>query len=179
MTPLRWVGVLLVAGGLAMSSVGLVGALSADEQGASTDTAAETAETTTDETDSPEASPSADAPEREDPEDFYELFETAFRGGDGVFLFRRLHPEVLARYGDGQCRSYTDGLELSDLEVDVLSIRQVESFVYETDGMRTSVGDAYRARVRLRTGGSAQKQRAHLVYVDDELRWFTDCGDPN
>jgi len=176
----RWAGFAVLASGLALTTIGTVGTVAggssqppaAAPQGPEPAEKQRAART-------PKPRPvESETRLAEDPEEFYALFETAFRTNDAAFLFDRLHPTVLARYGEQQCRDYSASLSQPDIEVDVGAVTEVESFVYDTDGIKETVSDALRARVRLSSGGVSQTQRAHLVAIDEVLHWFTDCGDP-
>lgn len=169
-----------MAAGLTLASIGAVGSFTAPDP-ASPRTAAERPEEPPRRERTPRARPEPTEPKasaQETPEEFYTLWVAAFRAGDGDFLFERLHPLVLQRYGEQRCITFTDQLQVDDFAVDILRVRTAKTFVYTTDGESDSLSSALPIRIRLTSGGRTSTQTAHVAYAGDELHWFTDCGDP-
>jgi hypothetical protein len=183
----RIAGVALMLAGLAAIIAGLVGLLGGDGGGATAEPSPSGAASPTDETASPSASPSEatvstlspTASPAETPEEFFAALGAAFREGDGRFLFSRLHPFVIERYGEASCRSYLGGLDVPAYEVEVLDVEGTESFVYETDELRRLVPEAVTVRIRFTEDGSTFVETdGHIVLAGDRFQWFTDCGTP-
>lgn len=116
----------------------------------------------------------------ETPEELYALLEVAFQTGDGDALFTRLDAAVLDVYGEEQCRSYVDGLERPDLEFEVVEVYETAPWDFgKRDGLTVPIDDAIQVDIVQIVGGErAPVTEAHVRYEGDELRWFTDCGDP-
>jgi hypothetical protein len=166
-------GALLVVG-VALALVGAVGELASDDGGdasAITSTTAVTAGTTTTTT-----RPDVEADVRA----FVVDLAAAIRGGDAAFLLARLHPAVLERYGEDQCRAVTDGLASPGLDLEVLDVGAPEAWDWQLDGetVSTRVDEAVPVRVRRTDGASSEETEIHVAETEGVLRWFTDCGDP-
>lgn len=162
----------MIAGGVVLVVVGIVGGFVFADDG---DDDAPIATATTSSTSSTVAT--ADA---ETPEELYTLLEEAFRSGDADTLFARLDRAVLDAYGADQCRGYLDGVEQPELEIDVVAVGEPEVWAFgERDGLAIRVEDAIPVELVQTVDGTASApQEAHVRRVGDELRWFTDCGDP-
>lgn len=181
MTPRAGLG-LLVAGA-ALVVIGVVGLLASgdddgDGEAAPTTTTTDAATTTTEAT---TTTTTTEAPvPAETPEELFAVLEAAFQTGDGDTLFARLDPAVLDVYGEVQCRSYADGLERPDLEFEVVEVHAPAPWDFgERDDLAVPIEDAIQVDVVQVVGGERSSvTEAHLRYAGDELRWFTDCGDP-
>ena len=110
-------------------------------------------------------------------EEFYVAFADAIRAGDSVFLFDRLAPAVIERYGSDACLEYVARLTDPEFSVAVLEISEPESFAYETDGVSVTL-DAITVRIRHTPGGAPAEVDAHVTIDGDGVRWLTDCGTP-
>ena len=77
------------------------------------------------------ASPTPDPVET--PEEFFSRFADALRSGKPAFLLARMHPLVLDRYAESDCRAYLGGLDLPDYDAEVLSVGRTKVFHWETD----------------------------------------------
>ncbi len=189
----RGVGVVLLAAGLGGIVVGLIGVLgggggtSSAAGGAPTSptTAASpspTAEPSPSPTAEPSPSPTAEPteePAAETPEEFFAALGSAFADGDVRFLLPRLHPFVLDRYGEEQCRASLGALDVPDYAVEVLAVQGDGSYVYETDDVRRRVHGATTVRVRFTEDGETFVETdVHVVLQDGRYRWLTDCGTP-
>lgn len=161
---------LVVTGCLAMAAgvVWLVSSSSDDEPAAAPTTAATQATTTT------------TTPPAETPEEFFERWVAALRGGDAELLFERLHPTMFDRYDEAACRAYLGGLRAPIAEAEVLEVGGTGTWSWETDGLARDIPDATTVRVRrTEDGDTFIENDTHVVVGDDGLvRWFTDCGTP-
>jgi hypothetical protein len=192
----RILGIVLIVLGLGAFVTGLVGLLG--DEGAtaapepsptattgSSPTPSETpSETPTGEpSQTPTETPSETSSEEitaETPNEFFAALGDAFATGDATFLFSRVHPFVLERYGRSQCRTSLASLDVPGYEVAVLAVEEGEgSFVYETDDLRRRVQGATTVRIRFTEDGETFVETdAHIVLAGDRYRWFTDCGTP-
>lgn len=140
---------------------------------------AESSESTSSSTTSSSSSTtSSTLPPAETPEQFVELWAAAFRNGDAVFLFDRMAQPVLDRYGADQCETFAASLNVPDFELTIREIAEPGPFDYETDGRTETIADSIGIEVERLEGGQTIIQEVHVIEVDGELRWFTDCGNP-
>lgn len=177
-----WAGLGALVAGAVLVLVGVVGLLTSgdDDDGdgevaATTPSAARATSST-----ATSAPPTTSAAPAETPEELYALLEVAFQTGDGDALFARLDAAVLDVYGEAQCRSYVDGLERPDLELEVVEVHETAPWEFgERDGLAVPIADAIQVDIVPIVGGErAPLTEAYVRYEGDELRWFTDCGDP-
>lgn len=187
-------GAAFVVLGIVSAVAGLIGVLGDDAGevtaepapvGTTPDTPTPSIEPSESPTNEPSESPSIEPSESpaaepaEAPEVFFTALAAAFRENDVRFLFSRLHPFALERYGAGQCRAYFSSLDLPAYELEVLSVGDVGSFVYETDGVRRRVQGATTVRIRFTEDGTTFIETdSHVVLEGDRFLWFTDCGTP-
>lgn len=99
----------------------------------------------------------------------------AVEAGDERYLFERLHPAVIERYGERRCRSYTNGIH-HPLDWEILAT-STAPWDYETDGLSTTIADATIVSVR-QADADPPERDLHFATSDGSWRWFTDCGDP-
>ncbi len=171
-----WVPATAAAAGIVLLLVGILGLFfsEGDEPPAAESTASSSAEsttlapTTTTTTTAALAEPDVDG--------FIIDMGEALRVGDEVFLLDRLHPAVLDRYGEEQCRTYVETLEIPDLVLEFRGVTGPEPWDWTLDDVTTPFAEAY--AVTLYNSQAGGETELHLVLADDELRWFTDCGDP-
>ena len=114
----------------------------------------------------------------EPPPEFLVTFVQALRSGDGTFLFDRLDPVVIARYGEQQCRASIPHLFDSTAMLALRSIGGPTTFEYATDSKSVSVPDVYTFAVEGVLGGQPATRDVHVALVDGLFRIFFDCGDP-
>jgi hypothetical protein len=110
---------------------------------------------------------------------FVERFATAVRDGDEGFLFERLHPFVIQRYGADACRAYAATLVDPGFAVEVNEVDGPAAWDWVTDGQTTAVPNAY-TLVADTTIEDQTTQGAELHFAPQSglIRWFTDCGEP-
>ena len=169
------IGVLVMAAGvIGMVTTGGDDASTPPEAAApgtsTTSTSTTSSTTTTSEatTTSPEAAVRAFVPE----------LVAAIRSGDNGFKFDRLHPLVLARYGDATCRNGLSAAQPT-FAMDVVSVGAPEPWAWETDGLSTVVTATPVEVKRTGADGAVVDAVIHLADAEGELRWFTDCGTPS
>jgi hypothetical protein len=126
----------------------------------------------------PSAVPTGSAVD-ETPEEFFTRFAEAIRTGDVGFLVGRLHPVVLERYGKQQCRAAVASIANDpNFEAKVRTVSEPAPYEFASDGQSVTVEDTLSVGVTFTNASGSSRQDAHVAYVDGELRWFTDCGDP-
>jgi len=125
----------------------------------------------------PTATPSA--PPALDPptvEEFADALLAAFQSGDTQYLFDRVHPLVFDRYGIRQCRRHINGLPADpSASWTVQSSSGPAPWEWETDGLTTTVSDAWTVTIRIPDEG---QREIHFAPFEGTWRWFTDCGEP-
>lgn len=110
---------------------------------------------------------------------FFANWQQANRAGDIDLLLALLHPLVIERYGAEQCRGYLPTVTDEQVIIEVREATLDPNRRYETDGQTATPADAYAVQItRADRGADAVELTATLAFVDGELRWFTDCGDP-
>jgi hypothetical protein len=120
-----------------------------------------------------------DTADDETPAELYAVLERAFQAGDGDALYARLDPAVLDAYGADQCREFLAAVEATDVRLEVTDVGTPETWSFgERDGFGVEVKDAIPLEVTQTTPGGLSAIKSHVHRVDDQLRWFTDCGEP-
>jgi hypothetical protein len=114
----------------------------------------------------------------ENPSSFLAAYVAALRGGDRTFLFDRMHPVVIARYGATQCQAVTSLLVDPNASLALVSVSGPASFDYASDGRSTPVPDTYTFAVNGTVGGKAGPRQYHFALVEGRYRTFVDCGTP-
>jgi hypothetical protein len=101
----------------------------------------------------------------------------AFQAGDTQYLFDRLHPLVIERYGSDQCRNYTSGFDPNpETSWTVRNSSGPQSWVWGTDGLSTTVEGTWTVRVRIPDEG---RRAVHFAPFEGTWRWFADCTPPD
>lgn len=109
-------------------------------------------------------------------EEFGPAFAAALEAGDLDFVFDRLHPVVLASFGEDLCRAY--------VEREVSLIREYRiigpvggpgSTTFSTPEGDITVTDLYTAPVSFRFEGQEVTTEGAFAPVAGEVRWFTNC----
>lgn len=109
--------------------------------------------------------------------EFFTRYETAHRDGDADALFDALHPAVIGRYGEAQCRSYIDQVVGSVAELRVVS-GMTSAWDYPLDGLTTEIAGSVSIALEGEFGGVQQQPEVHVAPAEGAIRWFADCGEP-
>ena len=109
-------------------------------------------------------------------EGFAQELAAAIGQGDDEYLYERLHPATIERYGEQACRAYVAGIE-GEVNWEILGSSGPQAWSYETDGLATTIDDAWTVTVR-QPGAEPEVREVHYAQTDGTWRWFTDCGDP-
>ena len=132
-------------------------------------------------------SPTSTTAEMVDPADpgravdeFFATWASAIGQADFEFLLTALHPAVLERYGDEQCAAYLQEVAGQPIEVEVLSTSDLLTGEFARDGLTRAVDDLVLVEIARRDRGAEEAvvQQTRVGFVDGEVRWFTDCGEP-
>jgi hypothetical protein len=113
----------------------------------------------------------------ETPEQFLALFLTALHGDSG-FLFDRLDPVVIARYGADQCRAFVPKLLDPAAQLRLVSVSGPTTYAWTTEGRTAMVDSVYALMVDGVVQGVTGARTYHIALVDGRFRIFADCGTP-
>ena len=119
------------------------------------------------------------APSVEDPLAFMAALQEARRSGDQAFLFDRLHPAVLERYGEAACRTFVAGLTLPSVTYAVTSVTGPLPWDWVTDNRTRTIDGTLFLDTTVSSSGTPTVQAVvHITPVSAQQRYFVDCGDP-
>jgi hypothetical protein len=176
----RRLAVALMVLGAALLATGAVGLAltpaSRQEVGSPSPSPEPTGSPTAEPTEEPAEEPTEEPAET--PEAFVASFNRAQEEEDVRFLLSRLHPEVIQRYGRAQCREYLGEVAGTVGDVEIIRASGPRQAEYATDDQMVTIENARVLRISLTANDEPTTGRMTLAVVGDELRWFTDCGDP-
>jgi hypothetical protein len=109
---------------------------------------------------------------------FLNELDAAVRNGDVDLRLARLHPAVIARYGEQQCRDFLASQQDAKRRDRVKKVGKPESFEYSTDNQSATIADALPVQVRATIKGKKGDRNIHLARVNGQLTYFIDCGQP-
>jgi hypothetical protein len=167
----------MLAVGLALTVVGVIGLTSEDD---TADEAAPTAPTST-ATGSPEASATATSEADTDAlvRSFFADLRDAVRAGELERLGPQLHRAVIERYGQQACN---DDLARRQgdpsFDVEVVDIDAPAAWDYTTDEITTMIDEAVAVTLTITENDEPAASQAHVIVRDGSVQWFTDCGEP-
>lgn len=115
---------------------------------------------------------------------FFVTLEAAVRDGNQESVAANLGGAVVDRYGVAECEAFLASRDPSpEQRFEILSASGPAPWDYTTDGLTTTVPDAWTLQARV-TGPNASGEVAtrdaelHVQVADGMVFWFTDCGDP-
>lgn len=112
---------------------------------------------------------------------FLDQLDEAVRKGDTDFRVARLHPAVIERYGEQQCRDFLAGPQAGpdpSRRDKVERVDKPEPFDFTTDDGAVPIPDAQLVLVKETFEKKTTTRELHVARVDDEFRYFIDCGTP-
>ena len=102
----------------------------------------------------------------------------AGRANDVDSLMSWLHSAVFERYGEANCRSYLETIELA-LDATVREVFEPAPWDWLTnDGDAGRFEETIEVEIARLVGSQTLVQLFHVVPEDGELKWLTDCGEP-
>ena len=123
--------------------------------------------------------PGAKVSAKVEAQQFLDQLEAAVRQGNTDVRVGRLHPAVIDRYGEQQCRDFLSAQPSDTTRRDrVTRVGKPEAFEYDTDNLTVTIPDAIPVHVRGTRMGKKADQNLHLARVNGELTYFVDCGVP-
>lgn len=106
-------------------------------------------------------------------EEFASELLVAFQLGDTTYLFDRLHPFVLERYGERECRREVHGYPPDPSESwTVQSSSGPAPWDWVTDDLTTTVDDTWTVNIEIPDEGPRD---VHFTPFEGTWRWFLDC----
>jgi len=114
----------------------------------------------------------------ETPQQFLDALATAFATGDGEFAFSRLHPQVIARYGEDQCRARMTEISDPTAAFEVVAVSEPADYTWVTDSLSSVAQNTLSVDVIRTAGGTQVSVTVHITEIDGQFHWFTDCGNP-
>jgi hypothetical protein len=112
-------------------------------------------------------------------QDFFGMFNDAFQNGDTAWLYSTLHPAVIERYGEAQCRAYLDEVVQNPIALSDIRVSGYGVWDYPIDERISLIENAYTVQGTLTAGDQTGQAELHIaLYGAAEIGWFTDCGDP-
>jgi hypothetical protein len=112
---------------------------------------------------------------------FFDQLDEAVRKGDTDFRVARLHPAVIDRYGEQQCRDFLSSPQAApdpSRKDKVERVDKPESFDFTTDDGAVSIPDAQLVLVEETFRKKTTTRELHVAKIDGEFRYFIDCGTP-
>jgi hypothetical protein len=114
-------------------------------------------------------------------QEFLDRLDEAVRQGNTDFRVARLHPAVIDRYGEQQCRAFlaspSAGPDPSRADK-VKRVDRPEPFEFSTDDGAVPIPEAQLVLVEETYQKKTTQRELHVARVDGELRYFIDCGAP-
>ena len=172
---LKFLGVALLVGGVAVIGVGVAGNLGS--WGAKTETATKSGGGTSPAPTNASSTSTTVVP-AEDATQFLAALGTALRAGDTNFLVGRLNPAVVARYGSAQCLGALAGARDPSATFTVKQVSDPADFDWTTDGKTVVIPDTLTVDVDRVVRGVAESATVHIARVNGQLTWLVDCGIP-
>ncbi len=109
-------------------------------------------------------------------EAFLDGIASAVRDNDWMYLFERLDPAVISRYGQPACQAYLEGLNDPTFSIRPFDFSGPEPWDFVRDELSTPITRAYTINANVTSKGEASMTDLH-VSIDNFglLYWFTDC----
>lgn len=182
----RWTGLALMLGGVLVLGYGASRLLTAGGTSVASPTATASAATSASASGESASPPPSVAPTptpvptlgEADVRAFVEVLVTAIHDGDVDTMVANLHPAVKDRYGQDACRTAVAGFTDPTFEIEVLEVQEQAAWDYLTDGVTTTIPDAWAVPGNRSAGGQTIAFTFHFAPFGDAVRWFTDCGTP-
>jgi hypothetical protein len=107
---------------------------------------------------------------------FADEYDTAVRSGEVDYRIAHLHPAVLARYGEDQCRTFLATLRDRTRRTKVESIGKREPFEYASANVSITIPGTLPVQVKQTLWGKTVERHIHVAFVDGKYSYFIDCG---
>jgi hypothetical protein len=102
----------------------------------------------------------------------------AIRTGNAAFLFSRLNPAVLARFGATTCHTFAASVHDRTARFVVVSVGRSAPYTYTTSGRSTVVQNVVPVTISATRDAHTVRTTIHVAAAGDPVKysWFTDCG---
>jgi hypothetical protein len=114
-------------------------------------------------------------------QEFLDQLDAAVRQGDTDYRVSRLHPAVVERYDEQQCRDFLSGPQAGPDPSRADKVERVdkpEPFVFTTADGAVPIDNAQLALVKETFQQKTTERELHVSSMNGELRYFIDCGAP-
>jgi hypothetical protein len=113
-------------------------------------------------------------------QEFLDELDEAVRTSNVDFRLARLHPVVIDRYGEQQCRDFLASPEAQDpsRKDKVKRVDRPAAFEFTTDDGNIPIPDAQFVLVSETYRKKKSQRELHVARFDGEYRYFIDCGVP-
>jgi hypothetical protein len=109
---------------------------------------------------------------------FLDELDAAVREGNTDVRMARLHPAVIARYGEDQCRAFIAGQQDTTRRNRVQRVGTARPYAYATDNLSATIPDTVPVFVRATINKKKGERNLNLARVNGQLTYFIDCGNP-
>jgi hypothetical protein len=109
---------------------------------------------------------------------FLNELSAAVRNNDVDFRLAHLHPAVIERYGEQQCRDFLAGAQDKTRRDRVKKVGKPETYDYATDKVSATIPESLPVLTRETNKGKKGDRNIHLARVNGQLTYFIDCGQP-
>ena len=109
---------------------------------------------------------------------FLSQLSAAVRKNDVDFRLAHLHPTVIERYGEQQCRDFLAGTQDTTRRDRVKKVGKPETYEYATDKVSATIPESLPVLTKETNKGKKGDRNIHLARVNGQLTYFTDCGQP-
>jgi hypothetical protein len=111
---------------------------------------------------------------------FLDKLDKAVREGDTATRVALLHPSVIERYGEQQCRDFLASQVAQDpsRRDKVDRVDKPEPFEFTTDDGVIPIPNAQLVFVKETFAKNKGERELHVALVDRDYRYFIDCGTP-
>ena len=109
---------------------------------------------------------------------FLNQLSAAVRNNDVDFRIAHLHPTVIERYGEQQCRDFLAGAQDTTRRDRVKKVGKPESYEYATDKASATIPESLPVLTKETNKGKKGDRNIHLARANGQLTYFADCGQP-
>jgi hypothetical protein len=109
---------------------------------------------------------------------FLNELSAAVRNNDVAFRLAHLHPAVIERYGEQQCRDFLAAAPDATRRDRVKKVGKPEPYVYATDKAAATIPESLPVLTKETNKGKKGDRNIHLARVNGQLTYFIDCGQP-
>jgi hypothetical protein len=109
---------------------------------------------------------------------FLNQISAAVRNNDVDFRLAHLHPTVIERYGEQQCRDFLAGQQDMTRKDKVKKVGKPETYEYATDKVSATIPESLPVLTKETNKGKKGDRNIHLARANGQLTYFIDCGQP-